>query len=119
MYKPEGISLVIWKFAKSNKPFSYENLRKVFADFSGVSEEHISNNAIYEIVARTVGDAVERGLVKSYMIYEFATYLCPHPVLARFYKTDDPKELTVIQGMLNILKHIQVKDTDTIFVDLT
>lgn len=119
MYKPEGISLQIWKFAKSDKQISYQNLRKVFADFSGVSEEHISNNAIYEIVARTVGDAMQQGLVKSHMMYDFATYLCPHPVLAQFYKNDDSLETKVLHAMLNMLRFIQVKDDTTIFVDLT
>lgn len=117
-YKPEGIDLEIWRFAKSNKEVSYENLKKLFSEFCGIEQSHISNYSIYETIARTVGDAVENGLIKSHMIHSLATSIHPNPYYAALFHNRDDFELVCLSALLNTLRFVRVKNGSEIFVDL-
>ncbi len=121
MYRPEGIDQVIWKFAKSGKTVCYEHLKEVIAEYSGLDLEDVSNRAVYEIVSSTVANAIaEGGIIKAHMFYEFTQAVCPPQYIKNLFASNEefPLELQMIYGMLNMIRHVQVKNKDLVFIEL-
>ena len=127
MYRPEGIDQVIWKFAKSDKPIDYKNLREVVADFSGLdledalALEDISEREIYNIVATTVANAIAHGgVIKAYMFYDFSQAICPSVFIKNLFANhfEQSLEFRMICGMLDMIRYVKVRDDNEVFIDL-
>jgi|LakMenE18May11ns_1017448.scaffolds.fasta_scaffold9485388_1 hypothetical protein len=118
MYRPEGIGQVIWKFAKSSKEVTMENLKEVISEYSGIVPDMLSDYSVYEVVFETVGQAIEAGVIRAHMFRDFANAIVPSPFFRNYQAIEVLTELTMIQCMINMIRYVQVIDGDTILIDL-
>lgn len=123
-YKVQGISQVIWKFAKSINTWgdNYEdllrNLSDVIYEYSGVGD--IPENEIVKIVAQTFADYAEyspHGVAKHLTMAMFNQIIGDK--IAEMFYGEDTRCLNhkIIIGVLIALRNSQVYDGDKCLID--